>query len=76
MVPDENDVFSYRQLLMKLTEMKDQVETEDVVNLRTKVVDVQLSETARSTPMSLLTDSRILSEPGSLVNFLPSVLTL
>ncbi len=76
MVPDENDDFSYRQLLMKLTEMKDQVETEDVVNLLTKVVDVQLSETVRSTPMSLLTDSRILSEPGSLVKFLPSVLTL
>jgi hypothetical protein len=76
LVPDENDDFSYRQLLMKLTEMKDQVETEDVVNLLTKVVDVQLSETVRSTPMSLLTDSRILSEPGSLVKFLPSVLTL
>ncbi len=44
LVPDENDAFSYRQLLMQLAEMKDQVETDDFVNLLTKVVDVQLQE--------------------------------
>ena len=43
MIPDENDAFSYRQLLMQLTEMKDQVEADDIVTLLTKVIDVQLS---------------------------------
>ncbi len=38
MIPDENDAFSYRQLLMQLVEMKDQVETDDIVTLLTKVV--------------------------------------
>ncbi len=44
LVPDENDAFSYRQFLLQLAEMKDQVEADDFVNLLTKVVDVQLSE--------------------------------
>ncbi len=44
LVPDENDAFSYRQLLMQLAEMKDQVEADDFVNLLTKVEDVQLPE--------------------------------
>jgi hypothetical protein len=40
----EGHAFSYRQLLMQLAEMKDQVEADDFVNLLTKVVDVQMSE--------------------------------
>jgi hypothetical protein len=44
LIPDENDVFSYRQLLMQLAEMNDQVETEDMVTLLTMVVDVQLPQ--------------------------------
>jgi hypothetical protein len=47
LIPDENDVFSdssYRQLLMQLAEMNDQVETDDIVTLLTKVVDVQLPQ--------------------------------
>ena len=41
---DENDVFSYHQLLMQLSEMQDQVDAEEVLNLLTKIVDVQLPE--------------------------------
>ncbi len=44
LVPDENDAFSYRQLLMQLAEMKDQMETNDTVNLLTKVIGVELPE--------------------------------
>jgi hypothetical protein len=44
LVPDENDDFSYRQLLIQLEEMKDQVEADDIMDLLTKIVDVQLSE--------------------------------
>jgi hypothetical protein len=44
LVPDENDAFSYCQLLMQLVEMKDQVEADVIVNLITKIVDVQLPE--------------------------------
>ena len=41
---DENDVFSYLQLLIQLSEMQDQVDVEEVLNLLTKIVDVQLPE--------------------------------
>jgi hypothetical protein len=44
LIPDENDAFSYRQLMMQLEEMKDQVEADDIVTLLTKVVDVRLPE--------------------------------
>ena len=44
LVSDENDVFSYRQLLMQLSEMQDQVDPEEVLDLLTKIVDVQLPE--------------------------------
>ena len=79
LVPDENDAFSYRQLLMQLAEMKDQVEADDFVNLLTKIVDVRngknLLRITRSPPVTMLTVSRILSAQGSSVSFLPSVLT-
>jgi hypothetical protein len=44
LIPDENDAFSYRQLLMQLAEMKDQGEADDIVTLLVKVIDVQLPE--------------------------------
>jgi hypothetical protein len=44
LVPDENDAFSYRQLLLQLSEMQDQVDADEVLNLLTKIVDVQLPE--------------------------------
>ncbi len=44
LIPDENDALSYRQLLMQLEEMKDQVEADDIETLFTKVVDFQLPE--------------------------------
>jgi hypothetical protein len=34
LIPDENDAFSYRQLLMQLAEMRHQVEADDIVTLR------------------------------------------
>jgi hypothetical protein len=44
LVPDENDAFSYRQLLLQLSEMQDQVDADEVLDLLTKIVDVQLPE--------------------------------
>ena len=58
-IPDENDAFSYRQLLMQLTEMKDQVEADDIVSLLTKVVDVQLPERKE-----LVKDSKVATDDG------------
>ncbi len=59
LIPDENDAFSYRQLLTQLTEMKDQVESADVVSLLTKVVDVQLTEWRE-----LVKDSKVATDDG------------
>ncbi len=59
LIPDENDAFSYRQLLMQLAEMKDQVETDDIVSLLTKVVDVQLPERKE-----LVKDSKVATDDG------------
>ena len=33
LVPDENDAFSYRQLLLQLSEMQDQVDADEVLDL-------------------------------------------
>jgi hypothetical protein len=59
LIPDENDAFSYRQLLMQLAEMKDQVEADDIVSLLTKVVDVQLPERKE-----LVKDSKVATDDG------------
>ena len=59
LIPDENDAFSYRQLLMQLAEMKDQVEADDIVTLLTKVVDVQLPERK-----DLVKDSKVATDDG------------
>ncbi len=59
LIPDENNAFSYRQLLMQLTEMKDQVEADDIGTLLTKVVDVQLPERK-----DLVKDSKVATDDG------------
>jgi hypothetical protein len=59
LIPDENDAFSYRQLLMQLAEMKDQVKADDIVSLLTKVVDVQLPERKE-----LVKDSKVATDDG------------
>ncbi len=59
LIPDENDAFSYRQMMMQLAEMKDQVETDDIVTVLTKVVDVRLSERKE-----LVKDSKVSTDDG------------
>jgi hypothetical protein len=59
LIPDENDTFSYRQLLMQLAEMKDQVEADDILSLFTKAVDVQLPERRE-----LVKDSKVATDDG------------
>ena len=59
LVPDENDAFSYRQVLMQIAEMKNQVEVDDIVTLFTKVVDVQLPDWKE-----LVKDSKVATDDG------------
>ena len=56
----ENDVFSYLQLLIQLSEMQDQVDVEEVLGLLTKIVDVQLPERK-----GLVKDSKVATDESS-----------
>ncbi len=82
LIPDENDAFSYRQLMMQLEEMKDQMEADDIVTLLTKVtkaddivtlltkvVDVRLPERKE-----LVKDSKVSTDDGLEDSFRVSVI--
>jgi len=56
---NENDTFSYRQLLMQLSEMKDNLDSEDVMSLLTKIIEVQLPKRKISLWMTRLPPMRL-----------------